>query len=60
MCASSDDFLFDKAFDAVVICGLFNNLNDDTVEKTIDNINRHLKTKGKVILKESGDPDTIN
>jgi len=53
LCYSSSDFLYDKAFDAVVICGLFNNINDETVEKTIDNINRHLKSNGKVILKES-------
>jgi len=53
LCASSADFKYNKEFDAVVICGLFNNFNDDTFEKTVKNINKHLKKGGKVIAKES-------
>ena len=53
-CDSSADFrYYKKTFDAVVICGLFNNFNDETFEKTLRNINRHLKFGGKVIAKES-------
>lgn len=53
LCDSSADFKYDKEFDVVVICGLFNNFNDETFEKTVKNINRHLKVGGKVIVKES-------
>ena len=53
LCASSYDFVYNTEFDAAVICGLFSYLNDKNVVKTIQNISRHLKKDGKVILKES-------
>lgn len=49
----SQTFNYNKKFDVVIICGLFNYLNDDAVDKTIKNISKHLKINGKVIVKET-------
>ena len=53
ICASSYNFQHNEKFDVAVILGLFSYMNDDNVVKTINNISRHLKKGGKIILKES-------
>ena len=53
ICASSYNFHYNEKFDVAVILGLFSYMNDNNVIKTIENISRHLKKGGKIILKES-------
>jgi len=46
-------FDYHDKFDIILVSGLFHYLNDNKVKKTIKIIKKHLKTDGKVIIKES-------
>lgn len=46
-------FEYPDKFDIIVVSGLFHYLNDDKLKKTIENIEKHLKQDGKVLVKES-------
>jgi len=51
-CTNTSDFDIKNKFDVVVICGLFNYLNDDTLLKTIDGAYKHLRVGGALLIKE--------